>query len=81
MKIEVTDDDIRQGTKGNCVRCPVALAIERALGKDLAFEPWVVGDAAWVGLRRCTLPRKARNWIRRFDRELSVAPFTFDLDI
>jgi hypothetical protein len=74
--IEVTQEDIDRGVRGEIDKCPVALAAQRALGiPDVWVTPFgrmlPVPDANWL------MPAKATAFVRRCDRGKSVQPFTF----
>ena len=79
MKIHVTQDDIYRGNRRNCNYCPVARAVARATSES---EVYVGGD---IFIRKNEhgsvyhAPRSVRRFIRRFDKGLPVAPFTFIL--
>lgn len=87
-KIEVTQEDIYESRRLlgmsdkplRCNVCPVALAITRAAG-----EPWSVGiivaSACREFAKEIDLPREASEFIRAFDMDKPVSPFTFTLDI
>lgn len=84
MRIEVTQEDIDCGSRGNAERCAIALATRRARpdarlvsvdGYDVELEfereTWAV-----------RLPREAREFVERYDDgERELAPLAFDLDI
>lgn len=79
LHVEVTEDDIRQGERGVCSYCPIALAVKRCAATDDVTVPWPycsVGDyEAW-------LPPVARRFIADFDRGVSaVEPIAFDLEL
>jgi hypothetical protein len=85
MKIEVTAEDIRVGWRSDCCRCPVALAIRRAL--DLGeCDVEVIPDLVVISRRAAPvatydLPNMAFEFVLRFDGHAWVEPFTFELDI
>ena len=81
MKIEVTQEDIQKGKKGNSCACPVWHAGNRAGLID--FEVWnrsVVfvhnGQDA-----RCLLPESVQTFIKKFDCGQPVEPISFDLEV
>lgn len=80
MTIEVSQGDIDEGLRGVCASCPVALAVNRALGVHDAKI--AVGTYSVVGGRWFNLPESARSWIVTFDRigPSYVKPFTFELE-
>lgn len=86
MRIEVTAEDIERGMQSNACRCPVALAITRAVGRE-AFVS--IGLARFGSPFRddggrsfdVKLPDSATEFYQRFDQYKAVAPFSFDLDL
>lgn len=80
--IHVTQDDIKLGIRADCHLCPIALAIERALGvHDVGVYH---GTADWCKPKRKTrwganLPIEAQTFISDFDAGAPVKPFTFNL--
>lgn len=82
MRIDVTQEDIDQGTRGQCKLCPVALAISRASGFT-AFVRFGVTlfDDYRLEVERSGLPQAAVDFICKFDSELPVQPFSFDLPL
>lgn len=79
--IRVTDKHIKEGKRGHCDACPVALAVLDCTGWD--------PKQILVGLNQITffwhaddsfevpLPAKVSHFIRRFDLGLKVTPFSF----
>jgi hypothetical protein len=88
--VEVGAWDIAEGQKGSCQDCPVALALLRALrlqGRDVA-EVQVNGVSIVFWERRgpdlatfiaVTHPNLT-DWIRDFDQNRPVYPFTVTLE-
>lgn len=89
MKVDVTQDHIDNGVPLDCYQCPVASAVEDALGRRAINQEWirVGGEAIWLvthdaGGRHATpyhIPRSVRRFIARFDAGKPVQPFTFIL--
>lgn len=80
--IEVTQEDIDEGISFLCDACPVALAMRRAMGKEIFISP-----DAW-GLTRNSndptdqpLPSEAKHFILDFDSGAPVKPFTFTIEL
>lgn len=74
--VHITIADIAAGEPGNPFRCPMALALARALGQDVS----VVGPRWRLRAEVRTLrvmPRRAWAWVVRFDQGEAVAPATF----
>jgi hypothetical protein len=84
MKITVTREDIRAGIQRDCERCPVALAIKRAINENVIVLPAGFYKTDHTGFRY--FPENTYRWIRRYDklwrplRWLLCRPFTFELD-
>lgn len=89
LHVEVTAEDIRRGIKGNCARCPIALACIRVLGiKRRSEYRWVsiageefefrLGKNEQVYYGR--LPDSATDFQSYFDDSEPVAPFSFDVE-
>ncbi len=77
--IEVLQIDIEEGIRGDCDACPVARAVNRAIGRDFTT---VGTDSIQIGSEIITTPNSVRNWINRFDSgDFSSRPFGFELDI
>ena len=88
IRIDVTADDIRRGRRCDTERCPVALAVGRALGPDWKVSVCRVGIAVRldrpgrVGMWRKVgnLPQVA-SFVRDVDmsRDAGIVPFSFRL--
>jgi hypothetical protein len=81
MTIQVTWDDIRQGSRTNSQSCAVALAVRRVTG----YSALVLPHEVLVGNVPHQLPSTVRNFITRFDMLPHVwpfvRPFAFDLQM
>jgi hypothetical protein len=82
MRIEVTQEDIDNGTKGRCRLCPIALAVRRATGSPDAWVDdthimWGASWGAWDGV--AMTPRSAWSFMASFDSGQDVQPFSFEL--
>jgi hypothetical protein len=79
MLIQVTADDLARGQRRNHARCPVALALNRATGKE-----WVVSTAfayrLGVQAPSVFFPFEASLRITMFDAGRPVEPFAFEFD-
>ena len=90
MKVFVTHEDIKNGIKGRCYKCPVALAINAALSEmgashlEAAVNKSKISihlrKAAFVVLHSQLLPQSVRVFTKAFDDCLEVSPFEFELD-
>ena len=80
--ILVTQEDISQGVKKQCKRCPIALAVRRSL--DTALTE-VFPSVCYIKRNRdsfcetALLPDTAQDFIARFDHDQPVEPFSFQL--
>lgn len=85
IPVQVTMKDIIHGERNKCSRCPIALALARALGVVQGKEGVVsVGPsaAAWTvdgKTGRALLPLAAQDFIHEYDRANTVKPFEFTL--
>lgn len=83
ITIDVTQKDIDNGIREDCVDCPIVLAARRATGREFVMVAESVIDLFVGGYREknivatAKMPRTAINFIADFDREKSVTPFTF----
>lgn len=80
VTINVTQEDIDHGEKGNCSRCPVALAASRVL-----YHPTIWPCGIWFGrpcsMNRCSVPTppEVTKFVSDFDSDRPVEPFSFTL--
>lgn len=81
MIIQVTAEDIKNGTASSCTICPIAIAIKRTLSKLNNIV--VFNHDAYVVHQYIKLPLEAIIFIENYDspkhRHLAV-PFEFELD-
>ncbi len=75
MMVSITEEDIHKGGIGDRWRCPLALAMSRAVGQPVLVGFSRYGDRSDGWLR--PLPRKAVKWRRRFDADKKVCPISF----
>lgn len=76
MKIDVTQEDINQGTCFDSEKCPVALALKRKLpGKRIV----VAATSFLIEKSVLPFPPKVEIFVRCFDNKEIVYPFTFEL--
>lgn len=85
MKVEVTQKHIDSGVKNNTCLCPIALAIrDKNKGNAIvtSHEVETTSDS-WTSdtliVTRWLLPTKAMAFINKFDSNMSVEPFEFEL--
>lgn len=95
VTVVVTQDDIDHGHQRSCIKCPIALALYRALGikqpgTQFGDDPVpfkVVDDFVYFydGDRGVIsyLPMAAKHFVLRYDRLTGIAPepLTFDLQV
>jgi hypothetical protein len=80
ITVSVTAADIDNGIRGDCWKCPIALALWRATGEKCLVgrtHVWPLGDKD----RRTPMPEAAVDWIRKFDRAEFPKPMEFELTI
>lgn len=82
IRIDVTEEDIQAGRRRNGLQCPLALALQRGLGRMV-----VVNYASYS--RPCPgvaepdyryLPSDVVRWRIDFDAGKPVSPFSFEID-
>lgn len=79
MRIEVTQEDIDRGKRGNSCECPVARAVKRAIGDGGVF---VQHEHISTRTHYFRAPREVRNFITAFDYPIpgfTILPFAFDI--
>jgi hypothetical protein len=80
VTINVTQDDIDNGCRGNAIACPVARAAARVLdASHMSVRTKVLEFVDPLIL--ILLPPAVVEFIRRFDSRVRVQPFSFSLDI
>ena len=84
--VEVRSEDIEYGKRKDCTACPIALAIVRLVTERTCVKVSRDDVEMWRSqLDRYSLfpelPEEAREFIARFDKDLPVVPFSFELDI
>ena len=96
MRVQVTENDIKHGVKSDSCRCPVAMALARALGRESRMDThvWCAhfevfnGPGTYVNSVRKTpmcsgrFPRAVSEFIHAFDHDHpGIAPFEFDVTV
>lgn len=80
INVQVTEQDIENGQRGNDWLCPVCSALWRITG-----QKWVVGVTSCYPLGQkntvVPLPPRAIAFIRRFDSTGIGKPFDFVIDM
>lgn len=82
MKIEVTQEDIAAGIRGDSCKCPVALAIKRALGERyfVAVNNQGILVSNQDGGRILRIPPRVNMFVRVFDFGMTPIPISFELE-
>ena len=85
MKVQVTRTEIETGVAGNPLKCPVALALNRATGSQQPGDTWAIGlnDGEFYGhpvTRKVNFDDGVQDWIERFDIEAGVEPVEIEMD-
>lgn len=93
VTVEVTQEDIDKGQRGEVCSCAIALAVTRALGEPVVVGPQIDNLFTWAVFARrgasvsltgrviAKLPKEAREFAGRFDRMLEVEPFSFAVEV
>jgi hypothetical protein len=79
VRIDVTQEDIDLGMPGKCGKCPLARAIRRATGSLALVSGEDVYASGFAHLAQ--LPMEAQKFVKAYDSDQEVHPFSFDLDI
>lgn len=77
MKIQVTKEDIANGQRVVCDRCPIALAMSRAFAQpvNVCVTDWRLKSSRTYHF----LPMAATNFLLNFDAGRPVVPFEFEV--
>lgn len=76
MKIIVTQEHIERGHVQCGDTCPIALALKEIVGHE---DLWVGNMWIRIGDKYYDPPEEADEFITRFDGEMPVEPFEFEL--
>ena len=89
MRLSITRNDIRNGTRHNPSNCAIARSIQRKMAKskkdvaDINVLPESVSIQVFENNKIVTysteMPLKGTNFVHRFDNELRVKPFSLNL--
>ena len=79
MTIEVTHIDIQEGVTEDCVDCPIACAMKRAGLTGIWVSSKMIQWRSANRIRSTNTPSHVASFIRRFDKNRSVSPITFEL--
>lgn len=80
IEVKVTPEDIENGIRGDCSECPIARSLMRIVNQPVSVGPdWI--SIGLKGLYGRATPWRATEFIRAFDHNMPVTPFSFDLAI
>src|SRR5690349_8933400 len=85
LTVNVTQEDIRNGTRANCNCCPIALAIYKISGvsncqvESKYIQVTFDKEDGLAKAVKYSLPKEVATFIRRVDNILHVDPFIFKL--
>jgi hypothetical protein len=87
MIVHVTQEDIDNATPRDPHTCPVALAMNRAYNRDVAWVgPWILGfhnyhntPLSFSQSLYWNTPPEVQTFINTYDRGTAVEPFDFEL--
>lgn len=82
ISVNVTQEDIDNGVRGDACNCPVALAIGRATEHKYVVMAWreILLTIKCNIVYRIDTPRYVSNFIESFDAKRNVCPFSFNLE-
>lgn len=76
VDVDVTRDDMLNGTRGDSTSCPLAIALKRQFPM---LYVRVYSQVAYIGEAEYTLTKQTAFLVHRIDRGLFVAPQTVRL--
>lgn len=80
MHVSVTAGHIKRGIRGECEKCPVALAmLDAGATSVMVGDFYIYWKIARKGTCRVRNPKTVQAFIERFDSGKPVKPFEFDL--
>lgn len=83
MRVEITKEDIDNGTPCSNYSCPIALALKRYYPDKVISvgKLWISIEGVYYKLRYYKDSPIVRKFIQDFDHGMFVEPFSFDLPI
>lgn len=82
--IKVTESDIREacfrrdaGDYDADCECPIAQAVRQRHPEWRVRQQWIVVNKVW----EIRLPPEATRFIKRFDANMAVEPFEFEIEV
>lgn len=85
--IQVKQKHINEGKRGNALLCPLALAIAADTGRRVLVMPGAfrfagnLPDYEGYESKYRNLPGTAELFRKRFDHQLTVRPFSFEVEL
>ena len=79
IRIDVTEDDIKNGRRGHGEKCPVALACQRVNVKN--FSSVEFGAVSFNDGKMISHSCEVQEFVQRFDSGKEVQPFSFELEL
>ena len=77
MKVTVTQEDIDKGRPQVGHGCPIAIAVKRS---NKSNTVWIGRFTAFIGADCYPLPGTAMQFVKDFDNNKPVEPFTFEME-
>lgn len=81
MIIQVTQADIDKGVRCSCARCPIALALSRALKIDVQTDGHIFWFKEFLDSNIYRLPTTVARFVEKFDAKEAVEPLSFEIDL
>lgn len=81
ITIQVTQEDIERGLRGDCAFCPIALSMRRSTGEFWAVTGRAATPYAGHWTDSVTLPQECEGFISAFDKGYVVSPFSFSIEV
>jgi hypothetical protein len=78
--IDVKQEHIDKGRRTSASSCPIALAIVDATGKSAGVTRDYIALYGFMSMRHYMPPKEAQDFIRKFDMQIPVEPFSFVLE-
>ena len=81
--IDVTQECIDKGVRGDCELCAVAIAARNCelFGECRVRDTYLFASRSYGGPGRIELPMIAQQFIKRFDGVATVKPFSFEVEV
>lgn len=85
MTIHITQEDIDNGVARSCIKCPIALALNRQAQLNFIYvdtrDRFSRCVVEYDIFKEIDLPHKAFLFMKAFDQGKPVKPFSFELEI